>query len=152
MKYSGVLCVLVFSSNLLAADLVEYVACQDIGSQEYNFVLEVVNKKAASYSTVESDFKYYESIVADGEETLFFQYASEYDTNLGYVVDLNADLTETVGLAAWTSGNDSDNYYPVIVDVPTACHLLKSKPSNTVLVGRNVARILHVQKLTTVVK
>lgn len=147
MKIFLVALLSIFSSiNVLAAQP-QYVACRAANSVEYDIAIEFLLNKAFSISTLESDFKTYTPI--ENKDIVSVIYASEYDTNLGYDLFVNTTSLEKINLATWTSGNDSDNYIGVPSNSKVECHLLKSKPLNSILVGENVQAYVAVENLST---
>jgi hypothetical protein len=137
----------IFSSINALASQPQYVACRAANSVEYDIAIEFVLNKATSISTLESDFKYYAPI--ENKDIVSVIYTSEYDTNLGYDLFVNNTSLEKISVATWTSGNDSDNYIGIPTNSNIECHLLKSKPINSILVGGNVQAYVAVENLST---
>ena len=123
----------------------EYVACRATNSEEYDVAVEFVNNNIERVATLEGDLKNFSPV--EKQNIISIVYAFEYDTEFGYDISLPNSSTEKVQLVAWSRGFDTDNYYGSPSQVATECHLLKSKPSSSVMVGNNVARVIPVEKL-----
>lgn len=123
----------------------DYVACRASNSDEYDISLEFVNNKISATSTLETDFKTYTPV--ENSEIISVVYLDEYDTEFGYDLSLKNSTLQKIQLVAWSRGHDSDNYYGSPSPVATECHLLKTKPANSVLVGENVQGYVSIEKL-----
>jgi hypothetical protein len=135
----------IFASVSTYASSASYVACRAANSDEYDISIEFVNNKISSVSTLESDFKYYTKV--ESHDIFSVIYSTEYDTNLGYDLSTTQSTPKEVYLINWSSGNDSDNYYAVPTSSKVECHLLKSKPVNSILVSGNIEGYVAVQNL-----
>jgi hypothetical protein len=140
-----ILVALLTSTNALAGS-VNYIACGIAGNDEYDIALEVAGNKVTAVALLEDDLKRFSQVKpVNGIESVI--YVSEYDTNFGYDILINLGENNSLTLSAWTSGNDADNYHATPNNSKTECHLLKDKPTDSVLKAENVISRLTVKSL-----
>lgn len=120
------LIILLFLSNLsLASEQIEiqlkgfndvrYVGCKTVNSKEaFEVIFKLYKNRIFSYRVIEDSFKSEVQLdrTLHKSNQLRIKYDSAYDTNFGILVDQTKELTSTGAILSWTSGNDSDNYYP----------------------------------------
>ena len=77
------------------------------------------------------------------QKELWIQYASGGDdTNYGFVLSTSKNMFQNWLIKSWTSGNDSDNYEPVVNDNLVLCHVLLKKVESPKIDKNNIFKRL----------
>ncbi len=131
------------STQISFASGESYVACKDKGANEYNVLLVIENGKAVAYSTQQEELQVLQSINSKAE-FVSIVYATDYDTNLGYDIDLTSDFSKSISLGTWESGNDSDNSVGHSTKVATSCFQLSALPTSAAFQAEQVIQEIPV--------
>lgn len=119
-----------------------HIAClnPDMDANVYNASFEINANRLVAYTFDSYDGLVEVEITAEERETgpIYLQYGEWNDTNYGYIINNEPDLTNYWKVTNWTSGNDSDNYEAVENDGPVQCHLLKQKPTSLKVDPKNI--------------
>lgn len=71
-----------------------------------------------------------------------FSFSGGDDTNYGFVLSNSKNMFQTWHIKSWTSGNDSDNFEPVVNDNLVLCHVLLQKVESPKIEKNNIFKRL----------
>jgi hypothetical protein len=143
MKMQILLSATCLLTSLFSFAVTEYIACGSPGERSYNIALQVEDGQIQTYSTVESSLQSFSPITLQSDFPMIrIEYTEYNDTHFGYLIQMQTVIKGQFQIVAWTSGNDSDNYYPVQNSSPVACHILKSKPRSAAVSPSNIEQAL----------
>jgi hypothetical protein len=143
MKLQSLLSIALVFASVAGFAGTEYIACGTPREKTYNIAIEVIDGQIQKFSTVDSSLQSYDQVQIQSDFPLIsIEYTEHLDTHYGYVIGMQTVIKGQFQIAQWTSGNDSDNYYPVQNSSPVSCHILKSKPASADVIESNIEQSL----------
>lgn len=139
---AAIFCVVSFSA-FANTDTV-FVACSEDEST-YNVLFTMNQRQVVSYALNEGNWGENIALTSyeQAQKELWIQYAAGGDdTNYGFVLSLSKNMFQNWIIKSWTSGNDSDNYEPVVNDNLVLCHVLLKKVESPKIDKNNIFKKL----------